>query len=351
MKPKLYGDRINQIVNFLSDSGEAPRVAKQILQAIYKRGVLRFNDMSEINSAVRSKLVERFGDTVSTLTINTTKQGDSANKALLNCAIDGAKIEAVSLQFKNHQSLCISSQVGCAFGCAFCATGKVGFKRQLSSSEIADQVLLLKTSSVSVSFMGMGEPLGNPKVFDAISALTNPIQLGISSSRVNISTIGIVPSIAILNERHPRVNLTYSLHSPFPEQRIELMPIERIYPFKSVFEQLDNRIKLTNNRVWIAYLLLEGINDSVDHARALVEYIRQRPVEIRYLYHINLLPYNEARSVPNQMKRVSNISEFKKVLDKASISNSYRNSFGRGIDAACGQLFAEYEVANMKIRS
>jgi len=348
MLPKLYGDRINQIINFISDRGEPPRVAKQILRWIYKRGVTRFDGMTELTNETRSKLIEKFGESASTLHLTTEKEGDAATKSLFTCNIDGAKVEAVSLAFRNHHSLCISSQVGCAFGCAFCATGKVGFKRQLSSSEISDQVLHLKKAATSVSFMGMGEPLGNPKVFDAISAIINPEQLGVSASRVNVSTIGIIPSIAKLTEVHPRVNLTYSLHSPFPEQRIELMPIERVYPFKAVFEQLDHRIRLTNNRIWIAYLLLEGVNDSVDHARALVDLIRQRPNDVRYLYHINLLPYNEARSVPEKMRRVSNISGFKKILDRESISNSYRNSFGTNIDAACGQLYAEYESSNIQ---
>jgi 23S rRNA (adenine-C8)-methyltransferase len=345
MPLKLYGDRINQIVNHLADCGHPPRVRKQLLHSIYRKGVIKFQDMSEISTGIRSSLVDKFGMSAGTLDVVSAQSGDFATKSLLSCKIDGAKIEAVSLAFKNHNSLCISSQVGCAFGCAFCATGKVGFKRQLSSSEISDQVLLLNKSNMSVSFMGMGEPLGNPKVFDAISAITSPDQINVPPSRVNISTIGIMPAIAKLTEVHPRVNLTYSLHSPFPEQRIELMPIERVYPFKSVFEQLDNRIRITKNRIWIAYLLLEGINDSSEHARALVNLIKDRPSEVRYLYHLNLLPYNEAKSVSGGLKRVSNISEFKNILDKASISNSYRNSFGRGIDAACGQLYAEYETA------
>lgn len=343
MKSKLYGDRINRIINFLSEQDESPRVAKQILRWIYRRGVTRFDQMNELSSHTRSKLIDKFGESASSLTLGTLREGDSAAKSLLTCNIDGARVEAVSLAFKKHHSLCISSQVGCAFGCAFCATGKVGFRRQLSSSEISDQVLHLKKGPVSVSFMGMGEPLGNPKVFDAISAIVSPEQLGVSAARVNVSTIGIIPAIAKLTEVHPRVNLTYSLHSPFPDQRIQLMPIERVYPFKAVFEQLDYRIRVTNNRIWVAYLLLEGVNDSIDHARALAELIKQRPSEIRYLYHVNLLPYNEAKNVPGSLKRVSNISEFKNILDKDGISNSYRNSFGRGIDAACGQLFAEYE--------
>jgi adenine C2-methylase RlmN of 23S rRNA A2503 and tRNA A37 len=190
--------------------------------------------------------------------------------------------------------------------------------------------------------MGMGEPLSNPKVFDAISALKNRDQFGLSASRINVSTIGILPGLAKLNTVHPDVNVAFSLHSPFPDQRRELMPIEKVYPFADTLNVLDERIRKTKNRVWIAYLLLRGVNDSQDHARALVNIIKSRPAEIRYLYHVNLLPYNPGRT-PQGLKRVDDISAFHKILDNARISTSYRNSFGRSIDAACGQLFAEYE--------
>jgi adenine C2-methylase RlmN of 23S rRNA A2503 and tRNA A37 len=197
--------------------------------------------------------------------------------------------------------------------------------------------------------MGMGEPLANPKVFDAIAAITNPNQFNVSNSRVNLSTIGIIPGLVKLTERHPNINVTFSLHSPFPEQRVKLMPIEKVYPSKSVFEYLDERIRRTKNRVWVAYLLLDGINDSPNHARAIVDIIKSRPLEVRYLYHINLLPYNTARSVPGDLKRVSDIAVFKRIIDNAGISNSYRNSFGRGIDAACGQLYADYEARTVQL--
>jgi 23S rRNA (adenine-C8)-methyltransferase len=348
MPPKLYGERINKVVNWMVERGERPLAIKQLLRSFYKSNLHEFQTMKELRTDLRTSLVETFGSSLLSLQPVSDKIGGQAAKVLLEC-YDKQKIEAVSLSFRNHKSICISSQVGCAFGCTFCESGKVGLKRQLLSSEITDQVSFFQSQEKlgSISFMGMGEPLSNPKVFDAISALTNPEQFGLSTSRINVSTIGIIPGLSKLNQVHPDVNLAYSLHCPFPDQRLELMPIQKAYPFSQVFDLLDERIKRTNNRVWIAYLLLQGVNDSLDHARALVNIIRSRTSELRYLYHINLLPYNAGRT-PQGLQRVSDISAFRKVIEGAGISTSYRNSFGRTIDAACGQLYAEYESRSIR---
>ena len=351
MLPKLYGERINKVLHFLDEIGEKPMVAKQLLRAVYKANIDELSNMHELGSGVRTKLVEKFGRRLCTLSPKTSQSADYATKVLFSCH-DNEKFEAVSLAFHNHNSLCISSQSGCAFRCSFCESGKVGLKRQLTVSEITDQALHFRQKETigSISFMGMGEPLSNPKVFDAISALASPHQFAMSPSRINVSTIGIIPGLAKLNQVHPNVNVAFSLHSPFPEQRLELMPIEKVYPFIKTFDLLDERIKQARNRVWIAYLLLEGVNDSMDHAKALVNLIKSRPVELRYLYHVNLLPYNAGRTPEQKLKRVDDISAFQKVIQKAGIHNSYRNSFGRSIDAACGQLYAEYEAKAIQTR-
>jgi len=252
------------------------------------------------------------------------------------------------LQFHSHRSLCISSQVGCAFKCGFCATGRVGLMRQLDADDISDQVLYFMQRGQKidgVSFMGMGEPLANPKTFDALRMLTSPDMFGFSSRRMNISTVGVIPGIVKLTNELPQINLAFSLHSPFTEERNRLVPLNRMYPMKEVFDVLDQRIRKTGRRIWICYLVLQGQNDSEDHARALVQLIKDRPTETRYLYHINLLPYNVARSVPENFLRaeVNSVEVFQRILQENRISCSYRNSFGHGIDAACGQLYAGYE--------
>lgn len=304
--------------------------------------------MEALPLGLRMRLKKRFGKYILTLAPEKVREGDNAQKVLFCSHQDSIRIEAVSLQFRTHRSLCISSQVGCAFQCAFCATGKIGLKRQLTADEITDQVLyfLQRGQKIdSISFMGMGEPLANPRIFDALRILTAPELFRISARRLNVSTIGAIPGMLKLTEDFPQVNLSFSLHSPFTEERNMLVPLNRMYPLQQVFKVLDSRIKKTGRRIWICYLLLKGLNDTSEHARALVQLIKERPVETRYLYHINLLPYNVARSVPDHFLRSDEnaVEEFRKILEQNSITTSYRNSFGHGIDAACGQLYANYE--------
>jgi len=303
-----------------------------------------------IPNGLKWRLKDRFGKYILSFAPANSVEGDFAKKVLLRSFKDEARIEAVSLQFRTHQSLCISSQVGCAFQCAFCATGRVGLKRQLDADEISDQVLYFLQQGVKVdgvSFMGMGEPLANPKVFDALRMLTHSDLFGMSSRRMNVSTVGVIPGILKLTEELPQVNLAFSLHSPFTEERDRLVPLNRMYPLAQVFEVLDQRIKKTGRRVWICYLLLRGQNDTTDHAHALVQLLKERPSEVRYLYHINLLPYNVGQAVPEQYVRAElpGVEAFQKILQQNGISSSYRNSFGHGISAACGQLYAQYEDA------
>lgn len=340
--------RCRELAEFLSSKGEPAWRLKQILTGIYKNHRTEWYDIEAIPTGLKWHLKGRFGKFINSFQPGKVAEGDFAQKVLLRSRRDDTRVEAVSLQFRTHRSLCISSQVGCAFQCAFCATGRVGLKRQLDADEISDQVLyfLQKGQKVDgISFMGMGEPLANPRLFDALRVLTAPELYGISARRLNVSTVGVIPGILKLTEEFPQVNLAFSLHSPFSEERNQLVPLNRMYSFQQIFEVLDNRIKRTGRRVWICYLLLQGVNDTVEHARALVHLLKQRPVETRYLYHVNLLPYNVGRAVPDHFIRAEQtvIEPFQQVLQQNSISCSYRNSFGHGIDAACGQLFAEYE--------
>uniref|UniRef100_A0A0G4HD77 Radical SAM core domain-containing protein n=1 Tax=Chromera velia CCMP2878 TaxID=1169474 RepID=A0A0G4HD77_9ALVE len=319
----------------------------QFLDYMYKKKTDSFLQMNKFPKKLRQALVEELGPETSTLKAVGEKRGGQAQKVLFETR-DGHRIEAVSLDFKSHKSLCISSQAGCAFNCSFCATGKVGLKRQLSVDEITDQVLYFQQQRQkidSISFMGMGEPLANPYVFDALSILSDRSLFGMSPRRLNISTIGIFPGIKKLTELHPQVNLAYSLHSPFPEERNILVPANRLFPLEEAMELLDERIAKTGRQVWLAYILLKDRTDSREHTEALVNLLKQRREATRHLFHVNLLPYNAARGVEENFVKVEDnkVLQFKRILDENRISSSYRNSFGSEIDAACGQLFAEYE--------
>lgn len=342
--------RVKAVTELLTSLGEPSFRVEQVLKGIYKSHRAEWYQLEEVPVKIRWRLKEKFGRYINSFMLKAESEGDFAQKLLLKSFKDFAKVEAVSLQFHNHRSLCISSQVGCAFQCAFCATGKVGLKRQLDADEISDQVLSFMQRGQkidSVSLMGMGEPLANPKSFDALRILTSPELFGLSPRRINVSTVGVIPGIVKLTEEFPQVNVAFSLHSPFTEERNKLVPLNRMFPMAEVFDVLDRRIQKTGRRVWICYLLLKGQNDSRDHAKALVNLLQQRPKETRYLYHVNLLPYNTGRAVPETFERaeMEGIESFQQVLEKHRISCSYRNSFGHGIEAACGQLYAGYENA------
>jgi len=350
LSPRLaqLSPRIQVLSEYLESIKEPRWRLKQVLHGIYSAHQRKWHSIEGLPTGLKWKLKDRFGKYVSSLATGPEQEGDFAQKILLRSFKDDARVEAVSLQFKSHRSLCISSQVGCAFQCAFCATGKVGLKRQLNADEITDQVLyfLQRGHNIdSISLMGMGEPLGNPRVFDALGILTSSELYGFSRRRINISTVGVIPGIIKLTEQFPQVNLAFSLHSPFTEERNRLVPINRMFPMSDVFEVLDRRICLTGRRIWICYLMLKGQNDTVEHARALVHLLRERPSETRYLYHVNLLPYNTGRAVPDNFLRLeaAGVESFQRVLQENGVSSSFRNSFGSGIDAACGQLFAGYE--------
>eukprot|EP00930_Biecheleria_cincta_P061163 TRINITY_DN46724_c0_g1_i1.p1 TRINITY_DN46724_c0_g1~~TRINITY_DN46724_c0_g1_i1.p1 ORF type:complete len:369 (-),score=34.33 TRINITY_DN46724_c0_g1_i1:110-1216(-) len=348
--------RCRALAEFLSSRGEPSWRLQQVLHGIYKAYRPKWHAIEGLPKGLRWRLKDQFGKYTSSFQPDSLTEGDFAQKLLLKSFRDEAKVEAVSLQFKTHRSLCISSQVGCAFQCAFCATGKVGFKRQLDADEIADQVLhfLQRGQQVDgVSLMGMGEPLGNPRVFDALRILSSQELFGLSSRRLNVSTVGVIPGILKLTEEFPQVNLAFSLHSPFTEERNRLVPLNRMFPMGDVFDVLDQRIRTTGRRIWICYLLLQGQNDTMEHARALAKMVRERPVETRYLYHVNLLPYNVGRAVPDNFCRVGpeGVEHFQKVLQQNRVSSSFRNSFGHSIDAACGQLFADYEAVAARAKA
>lgn len=331
----------------------------QIFQSIYKNKVPDFLSMYHVPKVLRYGLNECFEGSLLSITPLTESKADNAHKVLFKNK-DGSRIESVLLRFKNHKSICISSQVGCAHACSFCATGKIGLKRNLTVDEITDQILYFQQRGHkidSISFMGMGEPLSNPNVFRSISVLTDKSYFAMSPRRINVSTVGILPGMKKLNKEHPFVNLAYSLHSPYTHERDKLVqtslleqrnlqvPVNRIYPFQEAYDLMDIRIRETGKRIWISYVLMKDKNDSKDHAKELTSIIKSRSEDVQYLYHVNLIPYNTARAVEDVEKLEHDKSlVFQRILEKSRISCSYRNYFGRTIDAACGQLYAEYDT-------
>lgn len=318
---------------------------RQILQAVFRQGVSRFEDIKVLPRELRQKLTQTLGETILSLRPVKESLSGQADKILFALP-EGGQVEAVCLHYKKGwNSFCISSQCGCAFGCKFCATGSMGAARSLTPWEIAEQLLWFRLrgrSLDSVSFMGMGEPFANPRLFEALKLLTDPELFGMSQRRITISTVGVVPGIRRLTTEWPQVNLAYSLHAPTSELRQKLMPVENKWPMETVLDALDAHIRKTNKRVFLAYILLENRNDSPSHARALAQLLHRRPRTLP-LYHVDLIPYNETDhakalfSTPDRRR----VQTFLETLRGLGISCSARAQFGADIHAACGQLRAE----------
>jgi 23S rRNA (adenine2503-C2)-methyltransferase len=258
--------------------------------------------------------------------------------------LDGKEVEAVLMEhYGDRTTVCISSQAGCAFACAFCATGQGGFNRNLSAGEIFDQawffardVATREKRITNVVFMGMGEPFHNyDAVMEAVALLNDPHGFGLGHRHVTISTVGLVDEIDRFGDEHLQVNLAISLHAPTDALRSRLMPVNRRFPLSSLMAACERYVRKTNRKVFFEYVMLSGINDDQKCARALAELMRGR------LYHVNLIPYNSTPDAAFAATPQSQIWEFAAVLDAAGVPVTVRQNMGRDIAAACGQLQAE----------
>jgi len=257
---------------------------------------------------------------------------------------DGLAIEAVlMIHPKKRNSICVSSQVGCPLGCEFCATGKMGFKRNLTVDEIINQVLLfgrlLKKRGgkiTSIVFMGMGEPFLNyDNVLSAIKILNDKDKFNLGARRISVSTAGLPQAIRRFADENIETNLAVSLHAPNDKLRSDLMPLNRGYPIRKLLESVDEYIKKTGRKVMFEYILLKGVNDSTADAEELSR-LMNHP-----LYHLNLILYNPTGDFKPSTTR--EISQFKKVLKNRNTPFTQRFRFGVDIEAACGQLAVKVE--------
>lgn len=335
--------KYEEIKLVISASGQPDYRYQQIIDAVFRHRINQFEQMAILPRQLREALIRRFGDSFCGVSLAAETTAKQADKALFEMA-DGNRVEAVGLHYKRGwESFCISSQCGCGFHCGFCATGAIGLKRNLTADEITDQLLYFHLHGHtlnSISFMGMGEALANSHLFDALAILTDPQLFGLSQRRITVSTIGILPGIRRLTEAFPQINLTFSLHSPFSRQRSLLMPVNDRFPLHEVMKALDNHIRCTGRKVYIAYTLLDGINDSAEHANAVADLLCG---QWRHLYQVDLIPYNPT-SVPlkpfGQSSRYRS-KTFLEILKARGIHVTVRTQFGSDINAACGQLYAQ----------
>ena len=314
--------------------------AYRVRQALEARasGAETWSDVTTIPVSLRERLGEEM-DLWALSPVEAAESRDGTIKWRMRGA-DGAIVETVLIAHeRGRRTVCVSSQAGCSLGCRFCATGLGGAGRDLSADEIADQVEFAAAQAATrgtrlgnVVFMGMGEPLQNlESVLGAVSELRSPDRLGISGRRIAISTVGWVPGIRALAESEAPVRLAVSLHASDDATRSELMPINQRWPIANLLSECRRYCDTTGRRVFIEYLLLDGVNDSPGAARRLGDLLRDGR------FHVNLIEYNPT-GTPYRASPADSRERFRKALSRAGIEASVRRSRGADVDAACGQL-------------
>jgi len=334
-KTALSGMTYGELEEFILKNNEPKFRAGQLHSWLYKKPVVDFDNMTNLSKEFRAKLNE-----IAVITNTKIKQkqvgSDGTIKYLLEYP-DGNVVETVLMKYEKRPNLtaCLSTQIGCLMGCVFCATGKNQFVRNLTAKEIVDQITLIRQDTgltiTNLVFMGQGEPLLNyEETVKAINIINEEFEIGMR--RMTVSTCGIVPNIYRLSEVNRQLNLAISLHAPDHELRKQLMPIENKYPINEVIEALKGFVKQTKRRITVEYILINGINDSVEHAKKLNHILRELK------YNINLIPYNPVEGCDYKKPSRERINKFREIVEHGTKMVTVRLERGIDIAAGCGQL-------------
>jgi 23S rRNA (adenine2503-C2)-methyltransferase len=324
-----------KLATFFAKVGEPAYRAKQIVRRLWQNPVASFDDMTELPVRLRELLPTAFD--LPRLEIAARQKSTDGTEKFLFRLQDGEHIETVAIPEGDRMTLCVSSQAGCALQCAFCATGAMGFTRNLTMFEIAGQVREMRLldppiNVTNIVFMGMGEPLMNWKAVDpTLTTLNDPEGLGIGARHITISTVGVLPGIVALGERPEQFRLAISIHAPNDGLRRELMPINTKFPLADVI----NAAKVFDRRVTFEYVMLGGVNDAEEHAIQLANLAR----ECRAF--VNLIPLHPGGAQGFTPTPTDRITKFARELRKQGVEVAVRKSRGIDIAAACGQLRVE----------
>ena len=340
-KKNLLGCNLSEIEVIIADLGYRKFHAKQILKWVHKRYITDIAEMTDLSNDLREKLSKSTEIELPAL-ISENVSKDGTTKWLFNSGA-GQAIETVYIPETDRGTLCISSQVGCALDCSFCATGHQGFNRNLNADEIISQLYFANSSLprrnnglpaiTNVVFMGMGEPLANFKhVLKAIEIMLSDHAYGLSRRRVTLSTSGIVPNISQLSDQC-NVSLAVSLHAPNDELRNKLVPINKIHPISDLLDACWSYAKQQSNRyITFEYVMLKDVNDTMNHARELYRLLINKPAKL------NLIPFNNFDGSNYKSSSSNQIKKFQTWLREKGIIVTTRKTRGDDIDAACGQL-------------
>jgi len=330
----IYSQSLADLENYFVGIGAKKYNALQVFEWLYGKRVDSFDKMSNLKKELIEKLKENFS--IEGIKVTKEQKDIDVNKYLFGL-FDGEKIEAVLMRHDYGLSLCISSQVGCNMGCAFCESGRLKKVRNLDASEMLLQILEIeKRTNERIShvvIMGIGEPFDNfDNLVKFIEIVNHPKGIGIGSRHITVSTCGVVPKIEEFSRLPYQVNLAISLHAPNNEIRNKIMPINKVYPMEVLLESIKKYVDKTSRRVTFEYIMLENINDSIEDAKELCK--RLRGINC----YINLIPYNETNNIMFKRTKKDKILQFYDIIKKERMNVTIRKEFGSNISAACGQL-------------
>lgn len=335
----IYSQTVKMLEDYFKSFGENTAKAKIVFKAVYREKVTSFLKIDNLSQPIKEKLARDFE--VDKIRMLTKSESADTCKYLFEL-YDGNTIETVLMKHDYGNGVCVSTQVGCNMDCVFCESGKLKKVRNLETYEIVQQLLYIVFElGISVShvvLMGIGEPFDNyDNVMDFIDIITDQLGLGIASRHVTVSTSGIAPKIREYAKRQVVNSLAISLHAPYDELRNKLMPINKAYPISELIDAVKEYDYHGNKKVTFAYIMIKDVNDSNDCAEKLVEILDGINC------YVNLIPYNKTRSTDFEPSTKERIGEFFDILKKHGMNVTVRREFGGDMNAACGQLSADYK--------
>jgi 23S rRNA (adenine2503-C2)-methyltransferase len=344
----VYDLDLEQLTGRLMSWGEPAYRARQVYAGLWRRA-RPYQDMTDLPKQLRARLAGELPEELEVLTEREADLG-ATRKALLRLGAKGHVIETVLMGYRDRVTACVSTQAGCAMGCGFCATGQMGLQNNLTGGEVAAQVVWAARAAVrlpastprrvtNVVFMGMGEPLANYRATrDAVSRLLDPDGMNLGARHVTVSTVGLAPGIRRLATDHPQVGLAVSFHAADDELRNELVPANRLWPLDQLEAAIADWRERTRRRPSIEWAMIDGVNDTDRQAELL------SPIARRLHAHVNLIPLNPTLGWPSQPSPMARIGSFASVLRTAGVPVTVRDTRGREIEAACGQLRSEFDT-------
>lgn len=331
-KKKLMGMTLAELQQVAAEVGLPGYTAKQMADWLYKKHVTEVSEMTNVALAKRSALAERYE--VGAYPPAMAQRSVDGTIKYLYAAGEGHFVESVYIPTEDRATLCVSSQVGCKMNCLFCMTGKQGFSANLTANQILNQIQSLPEceSLTNLVFMGMGEPLDNVnELFKVLEILTAPWGYGWSPKRITVSTVGAMKGLRRFLEES-ECHLAFSLHSPYPEERLSLMPVEKAFPAQEVIDLIRHYDFTHQRRVSFEYIVFKGLNDDLKHADALARLLRQIPCRV------NLIRFHAIPNVPLQTSDMARMEAFRDRLNAKGVVCTIRASRGEDIFAACGML-------------